>query len=82
MPFKKGIVTNPNGRPRKPEIALLREAIEATEIEQKKSLWKHLVERAYKDDGVLKALSNKFVPDMTTLSIDPQSNKIIVEFKK
>lgn len=28
MTFQKGVVTNPNGRPKRPEIELLRQAIE------------------------------------------------------
>lgn len=61
----KGHTNNPNGRPRRPEIELVREAIAETEIEKKKSLWKHLVEQAYVDNSVLTALAKKFVPDLT-----------------
>lgn len=65
MPFVKGQTGNPNGRPRAPEIELVRQAIAETEKEKKKSLWKHLVEQAYVDNTVLTALAKKFVPDLT-----------------
>lgn len=82
MAWKKGECGNPHGRPRQPEIELLRIAIETTEKEKGKSLWKHLVEQCFVDNAVLRAVANKFVPDMTMLKIDPENNKIIVEFKQ
>ena len=65
MGLKKGMTNNRNGRPRVPEVELVRQAIAETEKEKKKSLWKHLVEQAYVDNSVLTALAKKFVPDLT-----------------
>lgn len=70
MPFKKGNNCNPAGRPRQPEIEKLRQAVAEVEAEQKKSLYKHLVEQAFKDSSVLVALTKKFVPDITKADID------------
>ena len=64
MPFKKGEISNPNGRPRRPEIELVRLAIEETNRQKKKSLWKHLIEQCYEDNNVLIAVAKKFMPDM------------------
>lgn len=63
--WKEGVSGNPAGRPRVPEIQLVRDAIASTEIEKKKSLWKHLIERAFEDDGVLVAVAKKFLPDLS-----------------
>lgn len=63
--WKKGQSGNPNGRPRKPERQILLEAMAEKESERGKSLWLHLVERAYEDDTVLIALAKKFVPDLS-----------------
>ena len=73
-PWKPGQSGNPHGRPRVPEAELLRQAVAETEIEKKKSLWKHLVERAYQDDAVLIALSKKFLPDKLSADIDVKEN--------
>ena len=81
MPYKKGESGNLLGRPRVPEIELIRKAIAETEKEKKKSLWKHLIEQCFEDNNVLRAVANKFVPDMTMIKMDPESNKIIIEFK-
>lgn len=61
--FGQGQTGNRKGRPKVPEIQLVREALAETEISKKKNLWKHLVERAYKSDVVLIALAKKFLPD-------------------
>ena len=84
MSFKSGKEWNGNrhGRPRVPEAELIRIAIEEVSREKKKSLWKHLAEQCYLDNSVLIALSKKFLPDQIKMSVDPESNKIIVEFKK
>ena len=67
--WKPGQSGNPYGRPRKPEVELVRQAIEATEIEQKKSLWKHLIEQCYKDNNVLVAVAKKFLPDQISVDV-------------
>ena len=71
MPFQKGNkFGNREGRPRQPEIEKLRQAVAEVEQEQKKSLYKHLVEQAFKDSAVLVALTKKFVPDITKADVD------------
>ena len=61
----KGYTGNPNGRPRKPEIELVRRAMAETELEKKKSFWKHLIEQSYEDNAVLIAVARKFIPDLS-----------------
>lgn len=63
--FPKGKDWNGNrkGRPRKPEIAALREAIAEVEKEKKMSLYKNIVLRAYKSDPMMIALMKKLLPD-------------------
>ena len=82
MPFKKGQTSNPHGRPRQPEIEKLRQAVAEVEAEKKVSLYKHLVEQAFKDNAVLTALTKKFVPDITKADIDISSPVgMIIHFK-
>ena len=61
--WKKGVTGNPLGAPRKPEIEMVRLAIEETAVERKKTLWKHLIEQCYVDSQVLIAVAKKFMPD-------------------
>lgn len=79
---KKGEVRNPNGRPRAPEIELVREAMAATEKEKKKSLWKHLIERAYEEDNVLIAVSKKFIPDQIGIELKDDFAAIVREARQ
>ena len=72
MPFQKGnqLGRAATGRPRKPEIEMLRQAAAEVEAEEKVSLYKHAIKQAYKDNGVLIAIIKKFVPDITKSDID------------
>ena len=81
MPFKKGVVTNPNGRPKgsKNTITtklfndLLKEmkAVEKNkQISEGKSIIKHFIEQAYSNDTVLCALMKKLVADQQTTKVD------------
>ena len=81
MPWKPGESGNPKGGIRKPEIELVRQAIDATEKEKKKSLWKHLIEQCYIDNAVLIAVAKKFMPDQVSIGIDKSRNQIIVKFE-
>lgn len=69
MSLPKGRTNNPNGRPKRPEIEQIREAIAAVEKTKKKSLWLHLIERCYESDIVLVAVSKKFVPDKISADV-------------
>ena len=62
--WQKGQSGNPKGRPQRPEVQLLREAITQVQIEEKKDLLKHFVRQAFKDNNILTALMRKLVPDM------------------
>lgn len=63
MPFKKGEVSNPNGRPRSPEVELFRQAKATVEKKMKVSLYEHAITQAYKDNTVLVQIVRKFIPD-------------------
>jgi hypothetical protein len=67
--FKKGCISNPNGRPHVPEVEKLRQAIREVEIEKKISLYKFVVERALQSDAVLQTILRKFIPDMTKMEL-------------
>jgi hypothetical protein len=76
MPFKKGQVANPNGRPKRPEIEQLRQAIATVEKRKKKKLLVHFVEQAYEDNRTLDALVKKFMPDMKHVEIEGGQNPL------
>jgi hypothetical protein len=61
--WKVGETGNPNGRPRKPEVELLREALETAKTKHGKHLIEHAIELAYKDNNVLIAILRKILPD-------------------
>ena len=63
--FKSGKAWDGNskGRPRAPEIAILREALEKAKIANNKDFIEHFVEKAYTDKDYAVALFRKLVPD-------------------
>lgn len=70
MPFQKGVVSNPNGRPRKPEIEQLREALEKAKRDNGDvSFLEHYCGLAYKDRSVAVALANKILPDLSKAEV-------------
>jgi len=72
--WKRGVSGNPKGRPYKPEIAQLREALEKAEEKYDKSFLQHIVERAYVNDQVAIALLRKIVPDKIKASTEINHN--------
>jgi len=93
--WKAGHSGNPNGRPRVPEIAELREAIRvAKKRNGNRSFLVHFVERAYINDQVLIALAKKLIPDKisgelkgegfgeTTIHIHPNKTLIFRDMKE
>lgn len=68
--WSKGQSGNPGGRPKKPEIEQLREALEKVKKKKGKSMLEHMVERAYINDAVMIALAKKVVPDLSSVSGD------------
>jgi hypothetical protein len=61
--FGPGNVANPHGRPAKPEIEELRQALAIVAKTQNKEFLIHFIERAYQNDMVAVALAKKILPD-------------------
>lgn len=61
--WKKGETGNPNGRPRMPEVEMLRKALEKARKKNGRSFLEHFVERAFLNDNVAVALAKKLLPD-------------------
>lgn len=61
--WKKGECGNPNGRPRKPEVEILRDALEKAKIMHGRHFIEHFVRKAYTDDQIAIALAKKLLPD-------------------
>lgn len=63
----KGQILNPHGRPKLPEVMLLREALVAVGKKKKKSFYTLVAEKAYDDNSVLIAVLRKFAPDLKSI---------------
>lgn len=61
--WKKGETGNPNGRPRKPEIDLLRSALEKAKDKYGVDFIEHFVMAAFKNKEMAIALMKKLIPD-------------------
>ena len=70
MPFKKGKSGNPNGRPVRPEIQELRNALEQVKKEKGTSFLVNYIRRSYRDGGMSIALLRKLVPDLIEADFD------------
>ena len=75
MPFKKGVVSNPNGRPRVAEADSLRRAIKLVEGRKKKKFLIHIVERAYDDNKLAAAILKKIIPDLKYIENEHSTNE-------
>ena len=86
MPFKKGVIQNPNGRKKGShnKRTELMNAIKFVQGRHGKKLLVHAVEQAYVDNKVLVALLKKFIPDMKYIegSLDGNVTIEIVKFSK
>ncbi len=58
-----GVSANANGRPPKPEIEELRQALAIVKKTRRKDFLIHFIERAYINDAVAIALAKKLLPD-------------------
>lgn len=58
------------GRPKKPEIEELRNAIKQVEQEKKEKLLVHFIRRAFKNDNVMVAAIKKLIADKTQAEVD------------
>jgi len=65
MPFQKGDKWNgnKNGRPRQPEIEILRKALENDKTQHGKHLIEEAVEQARTNPNIMIALLKKLIPD-------------------
>jgi len=63
--WEKGTSGNPLGRPKNPEIQLLRDALEMAKKEKGINLLNNIVLRAYESDTLAIAILRKLIPDMT-----------------
>ena len=67
-------ITNKPGRPKRTEREALLAAIAIEERNRNVSIYRHMVQQAYRDDKVLVALINKLVPSIKTLDITADIN--------
>jgi len=77
--WKKGETGNPKGRPRRPEIQELRNALEIAKEKHKKSFLQHFVEKAYEEKDYAIALFKKILPN--ELFINKEDKKIVINLK-
>jgi len=68
--WKKGETGNPNGRPRRPEVEELRQALEQVKKEKGISFLVNYIRRSYRDGGMSIALLRKLVPDLIEADFD------------
>ena len=93
MAFKKGVVTNPKGRPKGAKgkvnkhifeefLETIKEVEKDERISKGKTFFKHILERAYKNDIVAINILKKLIPDQT-FNIDELRSKepIVVRYE-
>jgi len=90
--FEKGQIANPKGRPRGSKntmtIAIFDEVLKTMEeveknktISKGKSIIKHFIERAYKNDTVLCSFMKKIIPDKVYHKEDFDNGDVKVTFE-
>lgn len=73
--FQKGVSGNPKGRPPRPEVQELRDALLKAKTEKNKSFIEHYVALAYEDKNVAIALANKVLPELKSIDMDDEMLK-------
>ena len=73
MPFQKGKIANPNGRPKNAEAEELRVALKKAHTKRGLSILEHFVERAYKNDKVLVAVMKKLIADKSYIDAETKT---------
>ncbi len=77
--WKKGVSACPTGRPKgcknKFSLEAFQEALNVVEKNKKKSLYRHIIERAFDDDRVLIALISRIVPAIEIVKSEDEELK-------
>lgn len=64
MPFKKGQSGNPNGRPRKPAVSELEQALKKAGKKAGKTFMQHCADEAFTNPQMTIAILKKIIPDL------------------
>jgi hypothetical protein len=78
--FRKGISGNPNGRPNRPEVGELRNALDKYKKENNVSFLEDFVMKAKTDRDYAIALFKKIAPNNLDISVNPAGVVNIVDF--
>lgn len=79
MTWEKGKSGNAKGRPVAPEKQLFREALALVEKKKGKKFFVHACERAFDDDGVLKEVLKKMLPDLSEIKDTTDYRELLKE---